>query len=132
MRMGRRLEATLGRWEKESTDAVIATTRRVADPRERLVRLGEEAFRDDAGDEASDRAHLERAGMEAQLLAGVLLAGLVDLRELGAGLIVTGGQKRPWFVRLFGPDFSTGLFRKADRPVLVIGKHTLQNLAVPK
>jgi AcrR family transcriptional regulator len=45
------LEATLGRWEKESTDAVIATTRRVADPRERLVRLGEEAFRDDASDE---------------------------------------------------------------------------------
>lgn len=45
------LEATLGRWEKESTDAVIATTRRVADPRERLVRLGEEPFRDDDGDE---------------------------------------------------------------------------------
>jgi nucleotide-binding universal stress UspA family protein len=53
-------------------------------------------------------------------------------REIGAGLIVTGGQKRPWFVRLFGPGFSTRLFRKADRPVLIIGKHTLQNLAVPK
>lgn len=53
-------------------------------------------------------------------------------REIGAGLIVTGGQKRPWFVRLFGPAFSTRLFRKADRPVLIIGKHTLQNLAVPK
>jgi nucleotide-binding universal stress UspA family protein len=53
-------------------------------------------------------------------------------REIGAGLIVTGGQKRPWFVRLFGSGFSTRLFRKADRPVLIIGKHTLQNLAVPK
>lgn len=53
-------------------------------------------------------------------------------REIGAGLIVTGGQKRPWFVRLFGPRFSTRLFRKADRPVLIIDQHTLQNLAVPK
>ena len=53
-------------------------------------------------------------------------------REIGAGLIVTGGQRRPWFVRLFAPDFSTKLLRKADRPVLVVGKHTLQNLAVPK
>ena len=53
-------------------------------------------------------------------------------REIGAGLIVTGGQKRPWFVRLFGPGFSTRLFRKADRPVLIVDKHTLQNLAVPK
>ena len=53
-------------------------------------------------------------------------------REIGAGLIVTGGQRRPWFVRLFWPGFSTKLFRKADRPVLVVGKHTLRNLAVPK
>jgi nucleotide-binding universal stress UspA family protein len=53
-------------------------------------------------------------------------------REIGVGLIVTGGQIRPWFVRLFWPGFSTKLFRKADRPVLVVGKHTLQNLAVPK
>ncbi len=53
-------------------------------------------------------------------------------REIGAGLILTGGRKRPWFVRLFGPGFSTRLFRKADRPVLIIDKHTLQNLAVPK
>jgi nucleotide-binding universal stress UspA family protein len=53
-------------------------------------------------------------------------------REIGAGLIVTGGQKRPWFVRLFGPSFSTRLFRKADRPVLIVDKYTLQNLVVPK
>jgi nucleotide-binding universal stress UspA family protein len=53
-------------------------------------------------------------------------------REIGADLIVTDGQKRPWFVRIFGPGFSTKLFRKADRPVLVVGKQALQNLAVPK
>jgi nucleotide-binding universal stress UspA family protein len=53
-------------------------------------------------------------------------------RELNAGLIVTGGRRRPWFVRIFGPGFSTKVFRKADRPVLVVDKHALENLAVPK
>ena len=53
-------------------------------------------------------------------------------REIGAGLIVTGGRRRPWFVRILGPGFSTKVFRKADRPVLVVGKQALQNRAVPK
>ncbi len=53
-------------------------------------------------------------------------------REIGAGLIVTGGQRRPWFVRLFGPGFSAKLLRKADRPVLVVGTKGLRNSAVPK
>jgi nucleotide-binding universal stress UspA family protein len=53
-------------------------------------------------------------------------------REIGAGLIVTGGRRRPWFVRLFGPGFSTKVFRKADRPVMVVGRHGPQNSAVPK
>ena len=53
-------------------------------------------------------------------------------REIGAGLILTGGRRRPWFVRIFGPGFSTKLFRKADRPVLVVGKGAPQNSAVPK
>ena len=53
-------------------------------------------------------------------------------REINAGLIVTGGRRRPWFVRIFGPGFSTKVFRKADRPVLVVDKHALENLAVPK
>lgn len=53
-------------------------------------------------------------------------------REIGAGLIVTGGRRRPWFVRIFGPGFSTKVFRKADRLVLVVGKQGLQNSAVPK
>ena len=38
------LEATLEGWEREPTDAVIAASRRVEDTRERLIRLGEEAF----------------------------------------------------------------------------------------
>lgn len=52
-------------------------------------------------------------------------------REIDAGLIVTGGWQRPWFVRIFGADFSTTILRKADRPVLVIGKRGLRNSAVP-
>lgn len=53
-------------------------------------------------------------------------------REIGAGLIVTGGRRRPWFVRIFGPGFSTKVSRKADRPVLVVGKRGLKNSAIPK
>jgi AcrR family transcriptional regulator len=40
------LEATLRRWEKESTEARISASRRISDPRERLIRLGEEVFGD--------------------------------------------------------------------------------------
>lgn len=53
-------------------------------------------------------------------------------REIGAGLIVTGGRRRPWFVRIFGAGFSTKIFRKADRPVLVVGKQGLMNSALPR
>ncbi|MDQ3637143.1 MAG: universal stress protein, partial [Actinomycetota bacterium] len=53
-------------------------------------------------------------------------------REIGAGLIVTGGRRRPWFVRIFGAGFSTKIFRKADRPVLVVGKQGLKDSAVPR
>jgi nucleotide-binding universal stress UspA family protein len=53
-------------------------------------------------------------------------------REIGAGLIVTGGERRPWFVRIFGSGFSSKVLRKADRPVLVVGKRGLQGSAVPK
>lgn len=38
------LEAVLRRWEEEATGAVISAMRLIADPRERLVRLAEEAF----------------------------------------------------------------------------------------
>ena len=40
------LEATLARWEEESTEARISASRRISDPRERLIRLGEEVFGD--------------------------------------------------------------------------------------
>ena len=40
--------------------------------------------------------------------------------ELDAGLIITGGQRRPWFERMFGAGFSEHVFKRADRPVLVV------------
>lgn len=40
------LEATLERWEKESTEARISASRRISDPKERLIRLGEEVLGD--------------------------------------------------------------------------------------
>lgn len=40
--------------------------------------------------------------------------------ELDAGLIITGGQRRPWFERIFGAGFSEHVFKRADRPVLVV------------
>lgn len=42
-------------------------------------------------------------------------------RELDAGLIITGGRRRPWFERMFGAGFSEHVFKRADRPVLVVG-----------
>lgn len=54
---------------------------------------------------------------------GVPEREVLDLgREIDAGIIVTGGQKRPWFERIFGAGFSTKVLRRADRPVLVVGK----------
>jgi AcrR family transcriptional regulator len=38
------LEATLEVWEEESTEARISASRRISDPRERLIWLGEEVF----------------------------------------------------------------------------------------
>ncbi len=53
-------------------------------------------------------------------------------KDLDAGIIITGGQKRPWFERIFGAGFSTKLLRRADRPVLVVGQRGSQSPAVPK
>ncbi len=50
--------------------------------------------------------------------------------ELDVGLILTGGQKRPWFERVFGAGFSQILLRKADRPVLVVGNRERRNSTV--
>ena len=53
-------------------------------------------------------------------------------RKLDAGMIVTGGNRRPWFARIFGAGFSTTVLRKANRPVLVVGRQEPQNSTVPK
>lgn len=52
--------------------------------------------------------------------------------ELDAGLIVTGGRKRPWFERVFGAGFSTTVLRRADRPVLVVGQRGSRSSTVPR
>lgn len=64
------LEATLERWERESTEAVISATHSIVDPLERFVRLAEEAFdeapRDDAsGGDVSRRRAFELAVSDA-------------------------------------------------------------------
>lgn len=53
-------------------------------------------------------------------------------RQIGAGLIVTGGRRRPWFERVFGRGFSSNLLRKSNRPVLVVNERGLQGSTVPK
>lgn len=52
--------------------------------------------------------------------------------ELDAGLIVTGGRRRPWFERIFGTGFSERLSRRADRPVLVVGGREPRGSTVPR
>lgn len=47
-------------------------------------------------------------------------------QQMGAGMIVTGGRKRPWFERVFGRGFSTTLLRNSDRPVLVVNERGLK------
>jgi AcrR family transcriptional regulator len=54
------LEATLERWERESTEAVISATRQVADPLERFVRLAEEAFGEAPRDDDSSGGDIFR------------------------------------------------------------------------
>lgn len=51
--------------------------------------------------------------------------------EIDAGLIMTGGQRRPWFERIFGAGFSEIVARKANRPVLVVGRRDWQGSTVP-
>lgn len=50
--------------------------------------------------------------------------------ELGVGLIITGGNRRPWFERVFGRGFSERLLRRAKRPVLVVGYRSRRGQAV--
>lgn len=53
-------------------------------------------------------------------------------RELDAGLIVTGGQRRPWFERIFGAGFSEHVFKRADRPVLVVSSNEHEGSVLPR
>jgi nucleotide-binding universal stress UspA family protein len=52
--------------------------------------------------------------------------------ELDAGLIVIGGQRRPWFERIFGAGFSEHVFKRADRPVLVVSSREHEGSALPR
>lgn len=50
--------------------------------------------------------------------------------EIGAGLIITGGWRRPWYERMFcGAGFSERVSRRAGRPVLVASESTSRSKA---
>jgi nucleotide-binding universal stress UspA family protein len=52
--------------------------------------------------------------------------------EIEAGLIMTGGQRRSWFERIFGAGFSEIVSRQTDRPVLVVSRQGLRGSTVPR
>ena len=52
--------------------------------------------------------------------------------EIDAGLIVTKSQGRPWFERIFGAGFSEEVFRRADRPVLIVDERGRRGSIVPR
>lgn len=50
--------------------------------------------------------------------------------EIEAGLIVSGGKRRPWYERMFcGAGFSERVSRRAGRPVLVASEWTSRHKA---
>ena len=53
-------------------------------------------------------------------------------RELDPGLIITGGQRRPWFERMFGAGFSEHVTKRADRPVLVVSGRECEGAALSR
>ena len=53
-------------------------------------------------------------------------------RELDPGLIITGGQRRPWFERMFGAGFSEHVTKRADRPVLVVSGRECDGAALSR
>lgn len=69
-------------------------------------------------------SHYREGSPEKEIL------GLAE--ELDAGLIVTGGRKRPRFERFFGAGFSERLSRRSARPVLMVGGRGLRNSTVPR
>lgn len=58
-------------------------------------------------------SHYREGNADREILA------LAD--EIGAGLIVMGGRRRPWYERLFGLGLSERVSRRSRRPVLVVG-----------
>lgn len=57
---------------------------------------------------------------------------LLLAKDLDVGLIMTGGQRRPWFERIFGAGFSERVSRRANRPVLVVGRRGSRNSTVSR
>jgi len=95
-------------WEKEQYETILELNR-LNDLRllEDLTRWIEAL----GGDVAASHYREGRPEKEIVLLG----------EELDAGLIVTGGQRRPWFKRIFGAGFSEIVSWQAGRPVLVVG-----------
>lgn len=52
--------------------------------------------------------------------------------EIDAGLIVAREQRHPWFARIFGVGFFGGVFRRTDRPVLILGERGSRGSTVPR
>lgn len=52
--------------------------------------------------------------------------------EINAGLIITGGRRRKWFERVFGPDFAENVLRRAKCPVLVVGEQGTRGSTVAR
>ncbi|HEX6710564.1 MAG TPA: universal stress protein [Rubrobacter sp.] len=86
---------------------------------------------------------LEQRGRRIEDLGGVVVAShyregnpekevLKLASELDAGLIVTGGQRRPWFERIFGAGFSEHVFKRAVRPVLVVTDREHEGSVLPR
>jgi nucleotide-binding universal stress UspA family protein len=51
--------------------------------------------------------------------------------EIDAGLILTGGRRRRWFERIFDAGLSERLFRRTNRPVMIVGERGRRGAPVP-
>ena len=52
--------------------------------------------------------------------------------EIDVGLILTGGRRRRWFERIFNAGLSERLFRRTDRPVMIVGERGGRGAPVPR
>jgi len=106
-------------WAKERSEAILEV-RRLNGLRllENLTRWIEAL----GGNVAASHYREGRPGKEIVLLG----------EELDAGLIVTGGHRRPWFKRIFGAGFSEIVSWRPGRPVLVVGPRGVRGETVAK